>query len=42
MISDDQDVHESYEVAIWIKSPFFVNAVDFLVGMSWAKLPRII
>ena len=42
MVSDDQDIHESYDVAIWVKSPFFVNAVDSLVGMSWAKLPKII
>ncbi|HLC73264.1 MAG TPA: TrmB family transcriptional regulator sugar-binding domain-containing protein, partial [Candidatus Nanoarchaeia archaeon] len=42
MVSDDQDIHESYDVAIWVKSPFFVNAVDSLVGMSWAKLPKIV
>ncbi|MBS3146520.1 TrmB family transcriptional regulator [Candidatus Woesearchaeota archaeon] len=41
MVSDDQDMHESYDVAIWVKSPFFVNAVDNLVGMSWSKLVKI-
>ena len=41
MIMDDQDAHESYDVAIWVKSPFFVNAIDSLTGMSWVKLLKV-
>ena len=37
-IVSNEDVVPDYEVAIWIKSPFFVNAVNTLFGQSIVPL----
>lgn len=38
MIMDDSKVHESYDTGIWVKSPYFVNALENLFDMNWKSL----
>ncbi len=38
MINDDEKVHESYDIGIWVNSPFFVNALSNLFESSWKKV----
>lgn len=35
MILDDEEVHPTYDVGIWINSPFFASAVEELFDLSW-------
>ncbi len=35
MILDDEEVHPTYDVGIWINSPFFASAVEELFELSW-------
>lgn len=35
MLNDDSDVHEAYDIGVWVNSPFFANSVGSLVNASW-------
>ena len=35
MILDDEEVHPTYDVGVWINSPFFASAVEELFEQSW-------
>ncbi|MEK6886864.1 MAG: helix-turn-helix domain-containing protein [Nanoarchaeota archaeon] len=35
MVLDDEEVHPTYDVGIWINSPFFSSAVEELFDLSW-------
>lgn len=37
MVADDSKVHESYDVGIWVKSPFFAQAMRDMFNVQWAK-----
>ncbi len=37
MTNDDKNVHESYDNAIWISSPFFVNTLNNMFNGMWVK-----
>jgi sugar-specific transcriptional regulator TrmB len=39
MIMDDQDVHPTYDVGIWVNTPFFAQALDSLFLIAWESLP---
>jgi len=39
MIMDDQDVHPTYDVGIWVNTPFFAQALDSLFNIAWESLP---
>ncbi|MBL7056603.1 TrmB family transcriptional regulator [Candidatus Woesearchaeota archaeon] len=38
MIMDDQEVHPTYDVGIWINSPFFSSALVSLFDIAWKTL----
>jgi len=40
MLSDDQDVHEAYDLGIWVKTPYFAQALDNLFELNWKNLKR--
>jgi sugar-specific transcriptional regulator TrmB len=40
MISNDESVHESYDIGIWVKTPFFANALHNLFNKSWPSLKK--
>jgi sugar-specific transcriptional regulator TrmB len=35
MIMDDQQVHPTYDIGIWVNTPFFANALDNLFDLAW-------
>ena len=35
MVLDDEEVHPTYDIGIWINSPFFSSAVEELFDLSW-------
>ena len=38
MINNDKEVHESYDVGIWVNTPFFASALENLFNINWKKL----
>jgi sugar-specific transcriptional regulator TrmB len=38
MILDDEEVHPTYDVGIWINSPFFSAAVEELFELAWKNM----
>ena len=40
MVLDDKDVHPTYDVGIWVNTPFFAGALERLFDKSWADLKK--
>jgi len=38
MVLDDQEVHPTYDVGIWVNTPFFANALENLFNVAWKKM----
>ena len=38
MVMDDQEVHPTYDVGIWVNTPFFASALDELFNIAWKSL----
>ena len=38
MVLDDSDVHPTYDVGIWVNTPFFASALESLFDAMWKKL----
>lgn len=38
MVLDDKEVHPTYDVGIWVNSPFFGNALNSLFHQNWKGL----
>ncbi len=38
MVLDDQDVHPTYDIGIWINTPFFATAMSDLFNIAWNDL----
>lgn len=38
MVLDDQDVHPTYDVGIWVNTPFFATAVENMFNTTWDDL----
>ncbi len=41
MLADDQDVHEAYDMGIWVKTPYFTNALNQMYELNWKGLKRL-
>ena len=41
MVMDDEEVHPSYDVGIWVKTPFFANALENMFDVTWKNLPTL-
>lgn len=41
MVMNDNEIHQTYDSAIWVKSPFFVAAIRKMFLSSWASMPKI-
>jgi len=35
MVLDDQDVHPTYDIGIWVNTPFFATAMNDLFNIAW-------
>lgn len=41
MLASDEEVHEAYDLGVWVSTPFFANALEQLFELSWDKLKPI-
>ncbi len=41
MILDDQDVHPTYDVGIWVNSPFYAGAMEQLFDSAWKNMKSV-
>ncbi|MFP4111658.1 MAG: TrmB family transcriptional regulator [Candidatus Woesearchaeota archaeon] len=41
MVLNDADVHPTYDVGIWVNTPFFANALSNLFSMAWDDMDEI-
>ena len=37
-VLDDDEVHPSYDVGVWISTPFFANSLEHLFDLAWQKM----
>src|SRR3989338_1519233 len=40
MIIDDKDVHPTYDVGIWVNTPFFASALENLFNQAWKGMEK--
>ena len=38
MMLDDKDVHPSYDLGVWVKTPFFASSMDTMFNHAWGLL----
>jgi HTH-type transcriptional regulator, sugar sensing transcriptional regulator len=41
MVMNDSDVHPTYDVGIWVNTPFFASAMDSLFDLAWKDMKPI-
>ncbi len=41
MVLDDKDVHPTYDIGIWVNSPFFGGALNNLFNVAWKGMKRV-
>ena len=35
---DDEEVHPTYDVGIWVTTPYFASALDNLFTLAWKDM----
>jgi sugar-specific transcriptional regulator TrmB len=40
MVLDDKEVHPTYDVGIWVTTPFFAGAVENLFDIAWKSMKK--
>ncbi len=38
MVMDDSEVHPTYDIGIWVNTPFFASAVNNLFSLAWRNM----
>ena len=38
MVLDDKEVHPTYDVGIWVNTPFFASALENMFNLSWKNM----
>ncbi len=38
MVRDDNDIHPSYDIGVWIHTPFFASALSGLFDLAWKEM----
>ncbi len=41
MVMDDKDVHPTYDVGIWINTPYFASAMGNLFNIAWKNMKDV-
>lgn len=41
MVMDDEEVHPTYDIGIWINTPFFATALEQLFELAWKSMKTI-
>ncbi len=38
MVTDDSEIHPTYDIGIWVNTPFFANAMSELFELAWKSM----
>ena len=41
MVLDDKEVHPTYDVGIWVNTPFFAKALDSMFNLAWKDMKTV-
>lgn len=41
MMLDDKDVHQAYDVGVWVNTPFFASALENMFDHSWGAMKPV-
>jgi HTH-type transcriptional regulator, sugar sensing transcriptional regulator len=41
MVQDDEEVHPTYDIGIWVNTPFFAKALENLFDVAWKSLKKL-
>jgi HTH-type transcriptional regulator, sugar sensing transcriptional regulator len=41
MVQDDEEVHPTYDIGIWVNTPFFAKALENLFDIAWKSLKKV-
>ena len=41
MVMDDQEIHPTYDVGIWINTPFFASALEEYFELAWKQMKKV-
>jgi len=41
MVMNDDDIHPTYDIGIWVNTPYFASALNGLFENTWSRLPAI-
>ena len=42
MIMDDKEVHPTYDIGIWVNTPFFASALEELFELAWKEMKVVV
>jgi len=42
MVNDDTDVHPTYDIGIWVNTPFFASALCELFELAWKGMKPVL
>ena len=42
MVMNDSDVHPTYDVGIWVNTPFFASAMETLFDLAWKEMKPLV
>ena len=41
MLLDDEKVHPTYDVGVWVNTPFFTSALVGMFELTWKNMQKI-
>jgi len=41
MVMDDKDVHPTYDIGIWVTTPFFCTALESMFDLAWKGMKKV-
>jgi len=42
MVNDDEDIHPTYDIGIWVNTPFFASALSEMFELAWNEMKPVI
>lgn len=39
MVLNDEEVHPTYDVGVWVRTPYFAKAMEEMFGQNWKSMP---
>ena len=42
MVMDDQEVHPTYDIGIWVNTKLFASALENLFELAWKEMKTVI